>query len=168
MMGLGGLCGLGDSTSGTDRVTGPGGGVIVRGFGLTFGLAGRTLTPEGFSSVAGSSASAMLSLDTAGVRMGDLLGDWRLMGSPALACSNMEMSDPVGAIDPESTTSPRPDEAIFPGVLAFGVGLEFLLAASVAAMKLALLASTEWCGGLAESCSAALSLFGGGGAGFFL
>lgn len=147
MIGFEGRCGLGDRTSGTDLVTGPGGGVSGRGFGLTFGLLGLGFAFDGDSSGAGSRTSEMLSAEFAGDLIGDLLGDWRLMGSPALACSNMEMRDSVGAIDPESTTSPPLDEfqapalASFPGVLALGVGLEFLLAANVAAMKLALLGS---------------------------
>lgn len=58
----------------------------------------------------------------------------------------MEMREFVGAIDPESTTSPldelpAPTLVFLRGVLALGLGLALLLAASVAAMKLALLGS---------------------------
>lgn len=138
------LRGFGDKTTGDDWVIG-GGGVNGRGFGLSVGLG------LGFNvrSVVGggSGTSAILSLELAGDLAGDLLGDARLTGSPALACSNIEMRDPIGASDPESTTSPPLDELVAPtlvllrGVLTFGVGLAFLLAASVAAMKLALFGS---------------------------
>jgi len=57
----------------------------------------------------------------------------------------MEMSDPVGGIEPESTISPLLDEppilVFLRGVRALGLGLALRLAASVAAMKLALLGS---------------------------
>lgn len=90
--------------------------------------------------------SGIMLTETGGDRMGDRLGEGLLTGSPVRPCSNMEMRDPVGAIDPESTTSPL-DELAVPtlvflrGVRALGLGLALLLAASVAAMKLALLGS---------------------------
>lgn len=63
--------------------------------------------------------------------------------------SNMDISDPVGAIDPESTTSPTllptliaPTLTLLLGERAFGLGLTLRLAASVAAIKLGLFEST--------------------------
>jgi hypothetical protein len=74
-----------------------------------------------------------------------LFGESRFTGSPVRLCSNIEMSDPVGGIDPESTISPLLDEppilVLLRGVRALGLGLALRLAASVAAMKLALLGS---------------------------
>lgn len=58
--------------------------------------------------------------------------------------SNMDINDPVGAIDPESTTSPElavliaPTLTLLRGERALGLGLTLRLAASVAAMKLGL------------------------------
>lgn len=88
-------------------------------------------------------ASARSSVDSVCV----LLGDGLLTGSPlapVLTCSNIDIKLPVGAIDPESTTSPLLAELIAPtlsrrGVLALGLGLALRLAANVAAMKLGLL-----------------------------
>jgi hypothetical protein len=77
--------------------------------------------------------------------MGVLFGESRFTGSPVRLCSNMEISDPVGGIDPASTISPLLDEppmlVLLRGVRALGLGLALRLAASVAAMKLALLGS---------------------------
>lgn len=134
--GFGGLVGLGDSTSGALIVAARGGGVTGRGFGFSFGL-GFGLA-VGVSSIYGTGSSGILSAESLGALTGDLFGEARFTGSPVRACSNMEMRFPVGGIDPESTTSPLCDEA---RVRTLGLGLALRLAANVAAMKLALLAS---------------------------
>ena len=71
-----------------------------------------------------------------------------------LAPSNMEINEPVGLIDPESTATSPPAPptllaALIPPALSFllgerglGLGLAFRLAASVAAMKEGLFVST--------------------------
>jgi hypothetical protein len=90
-------------------------------------------------------SSEMLSTCSLDALTGVLLGVLRFTGSPVRLCSNIEISDPVGGIDPESTISPLLDEppilVLLRGVRALGLGLALRLAASVAAMKLALLGS---------------------------
>lgn len=139
---MGGSVGLGDNTSGAGLVGVRGSG--VNGFGFGLGLGFDLVSSERLSSCV-TPSSEMLSTCSLGALAGALLGELRFTGSPARLCSNIEISDPVGAIGPESTISPLLGEpsilVLLRGVRALGLGLALRLAASVAAMKLALLGS---------------------------
>lgn|SRR6478609_2496056 len=141
--GLGGSAGLGDNASGAGLMGVRGSG--VNGFGFGLGLGFGLVSSEGLSCCCVIPSSEMPSTGSLGTLAGIRLGELRFTGSPARLCSNIEISDPVGAIGPESTISPLLDKpstlVLLRGVLALGLGLALRLAASVAAMKLALLGS---------------------------
>ena len=128
-------------------------GVLAFSTTLSFGpfvdLAAAVFVAMGPESLEGAGrGSGMLSSDDS---VGILLGTLRFVGPSSLSRSNMDMSDPVGGIEPESTASlpvaALPTLSVLLGDLLRGHGLGFRLAASVAAMKLGLFGSTLVCKG---------------------